>query len=162
TEGTVLGHFHTHEAEHVNAGSLISYRPDCEPLFVLYSLNNTDGKPISSRGPKPIYRRSTQRGFTTTSPDGRGVLTSVETGNFVSRLLSRYHTLFRTIGPILYVKDNPYKSADAVLSVKGSPVFLIKKAEDEDLANQYGVKLGSALPTYDFVLITDRAAAKLH
>ena len=46
TEGTVLGPFHTHEAEHVGEGSLISNDPDGEPLLVLCTLKDIDGKPI--------------------------------------------------------------------------------------------------------------------
>jgi len=45
--------------------------------------------------------------------------------------------------------------------VKDSLVVSIKKVQDDEQAKQYGVKLGSALMTYDFVLVTDEAAAKL-
>ncbi|KAM6505413.1 hypothetical protein FSOLCH5_014631 [Fusarium solani] len=65
------------------------------------------------------------------------------------------------MGPALYLKDDPYESTDAVFGVKDSLVVSIKKVEDEELVNKYGVKSGSALLTYDFVLVTDKAAAKL-
>lgn len=48
-----------------------------------------------------------------------------------------------------------------MFGVKDSLVVSIKKAGDEELVNKYGVKLGSALLTYDFVLVTDNATAKL-
>ena len=37
----------------------------------------------------------------------------------------------------------------------------LKKVEDGELAEQFGVELGSAFLTYDFVLVTDEAAADL-
>jgi hypothetical protein len=61
----------------------------------------------------------------------------------------------------LYLKDDPYESTDAVFGVKDSLVVPIKRIEDDEQAKKYGVKLGSALLTYDFILVTDEAAAKL-
>lgn len=197
TEGTVLGPFHTHEAEHSNAGSLISQDPDGEPLLVLCTLKDTDGKPIS--GAKIDVWETDSKGFydvqhaDRSGPDGRAVLTSDEMGNFwfkaivpvsyaiphdgpVGKLLkvlnrhpyrpSHMHFMFKKDGydPLitaLYLKDDPYESTDAVFGVKDSLVVQIKKVEDEELAREYGVKLGSALITYDFVLVTDKAAAEL-
>lgn len=86
TEGTVLGPFHTHEAEHVNAGGLISHDLDGEPLLVLCTLKDTDGKPIS--GAEIDVWETDSKGFydvqhaDRTGPDGRAVLTSDEMGNF--------------------------------------------------------------------------------
>ena len=37
----------------------------------------------------------------------------------------------------------------------------LQKVEDEQQAKAYEVKMGSALITYDFVLVTDEAVAKL-
>lgn len=37
----------------------------------------------------------------------------------------------------------------------------LQKVKDEQQAKAYEVELGSALITYDFVLVTDEAAAKL-
>lgn len=61
----------------------------------------------------------------------------------------------------LYLKDDPYESTDAVFGVKDSLVVPITKIDDEEQGKKYGVELGSALLTYDFVLVTDEAAAKL-
>lgn len=61
----------------------------------------------------------------------------------------------------LYLKDDPYESTDAVFGVKDSLVVSIKKITDEEMAKKYDVKVGSALMTYDFVLVSDTAAAKL-
>ena len=61
----------------------------------------------------------------------------------------------------LYLKDDPYESTDAVFGVKDSLVVPIVKVADQDLANKHGVKVGSALISYDFVLVSDQAAAEL-
>jgi hypothetical protein len=50
---------------------------------------------------------------------------------------------------------------DAVFGVKDSLVVSVKKVEVEEQARAYGVKIGSALISYDFVLVTDKAAAEL-
>lgn len=86
TEGTVLGPFHTHEAEHAHAGSLISHDPDGEPLLVLCTLKDTEGNPIP--GAKIDVWETDSKGFYDVQhadrdgPDGRAVLTSDDTGNF--------------------------------------------------------------------------------
>ena len=61
----------------------------------------------------------------------------------------------------LYLKDDPYESTDAVFGVKNSLVVPVKKIEDEGQAKAHGVTMGSALISYDFVLVTDQAAAEL-
>jgi protocatechuate 3,4-dioxygenase beta subunit len=86
TEGTVLGPFHTHEAEPMTAGGLISQDPEGEPLLVLCTLRDTDGKPIP--GAKIDVWETDSKGFydvqhaERSGPDGRAVLTSDDTGNF--------------------------------------------------------------------------------
>ncbi|KAI5461882.1 putative catechol dioxygenase [Mariannaea sp. PMI_226] len=197
TEGTVLGPFHTHEAEHSAAGGLISQDPDGEPLLVLCTLKDTNGNPIP--GAKIDVWETDSKGFydvqhaERAGPDGRAVLTSDETGKFwfkaivpvpypiphdgpVGKLLkvlnrhpyrpSHMHFMFKKDGydPLitaLYLKDDPYESTDAVFGVKDSLVVQIKKVEDEALAKEHGVEMGSAMLTYDFVLVTDKAAAAL-
>jgi hypothetical protein len=59
------------------------------------------------------------------------------------------------------VRDDPYESTDAVFGVKDSLVVSLQKVEDEEQAKKYGVKLGCSLISYDFVLVTEEAAAKL-
>ncbi|CAG7557601.1 unnamed protein product [Fusarium equiseti] len=197
TEGTVLGPFHTHEAEHVGEGSLISQDPDGEPLLVLCTLKDIDGKPID--GASIDVWETDSKGFydvqhaDRNGPDGRAVLKSDSEGNFwfkaivpvpypiphdgpVGKLLkvlgrhpyrpSHMHFMFKKDGydPLitaLYLKDDPYESTDAVFGVKDSLVVSIKKVTDENMAKKYDVKVGSALMTYDFVLVSDTAAAKL-
>ena len=86
TEGTVLGPFHTHEAEHTHAGSLISQDPDGEPLLVLCTLKDTNGIPIP--GAKIDVWETDSKGLydvqhaDRSGPDGRAVLTSDEAGKF--------------------------------------------------------------------------------
>lgn len=48
-----------------------------------------------------------------------------------------------------------------MFGVKDSLVVQLKKVEDEKLVETYGVEIGTALLTYDFVLVTDEAAADL-
>jgi protocatechuate 3,4-dioxygenase beta subunit len=86
TEGTVLGPFHTHEAEHVKEGSLISQDTDGEPLLVLCTLKDVNGSPIP--GAKIDVWETDSKGFydvqhaDRTGPDGRAVLTSDDNGDF--------------------------------------------------------------------------------
>ncbi|KAI5255280.1 aromatic compound dioxygenase [Aureobasidium subglaciale] len=86
TEGTVLGPFHTHEAEHSNHGGHISQDPDGEPLLVVCTVKDVDGKPITDA--KIDVWETDSKGFydvqhaDRTGPDGRAVLTSDEKGDF--------------------------------------------------------------------------------
>ncbi|PWY65744.1 aromatic compound dioxygenase [Aspergillus heteromorphus CBS 117.55] len=48
TEGTVLGPFHTHEAEEMRAGDSMSHDPAGEPLLVVCTLKDTHGNPIEN------------------------------------------------------------------------------------------------------------------
>ncbi|KAF5245931.1 hypothetical protein HYE67_005245 [Fusarium culmorum] len=197
TEGTVLGPFHTHEAEHVGEGSLISHDPDGEPLLVLCTVKDINGAPID--GASIDVWETDSKGFydvqhaDRNGPDGRAVLKSDSEGNFwfkaivpvpypiphdgpVGKLLkvlgrhpyrpSHMHFMFKKDGydPLitaLYLKDDPYESTDAVFGVKDSLVVSIQKVTDEEMAKKYDVKVGSALMTYDFVLVTEKAAAEL-
>jgi hypothetical protein len=61
----------------------------------------------------------------------------------------------------LYLKDDLYEFTDAVFGVKDSLVVSVKKVEDEEQAKAYSVKIGSALISYNFVLVTDKAAVEL-
>lgn len=46
TEGTVLGPFHTHDAEEMPAGASMSHDPHGEPLLVVCSLRDLQGAPV--------------------------------------------------------------------------------------------------------------------
>ncbi|KAI9374189.1 Intradiol ring-cleavage dioxygenase [Aspergillus egyptiacus] len=86
TEGTVLGPFHTHDAEEMDAGAVLHSDPDAERLFVLCSIKDTAGNPIP--GVKVDVWEGDSKGFydvqnpNRTGPDGRGVLRSDEQGMF--------------------------------------------------------------------------------
>ncbi|THY87788.1 aromatic compound dioxygenase [Aureobasidium pullulans] len=197
TEGTVLGPFHTHEAEHSHNGGSISQDADGEPLLVVCTVKDVDGNPIS--GVKVDVWETDSKGFydvqhaDRNGPDGRAVLTSDSAGNFwfkailpvpypiphdgpVGGLLkklnrhpyrpSHMHFMFDKSGydPLitaLYLKNDPYESTDAVFGVKQSLIVEVGKVDDKDQAEKYGVKTGTSLITYDFVLVTDEAARKL-
>lgn len=86
TEGTVLGPFHTHEAQHEPAGSLISHDPEGEPCLVLCTVKDTSGKPISDV--KIDIWETDSKGFYDVQyadrdgPDGRVVMESDHDGVF--------------------------------------------------------------------------------
>lgn len=61
----------------------------------------------------------------------------------------------------LYVKNDPYESTDAVFGVKNSLIVEVLEIDDEEQASRYGVEIGTALIRYDFVLVTESAAAEL-
>ncbi|RAL15717.1 intradiol ring-cleavage dioxygenase [Aspergillus homomorphus CBS 101889] len=46
TEGTVLGPFHTHEAEELAAGASMSHDPHGQPLLVVCTVKDTAGNPV--------------------------------------------------------------------------------------------------------------------
>ncbi|KAH8883730.1 aromatic compound dioxygenase [Thozetella sp. PMI_491] len=86
TEGTVLGPFHTHEAEPVRNGELISHDPDGEPMLVVCTVKDTQGRPIP--GAKIDVWETDSKGFYDVQyaerdgPDGRAILESDENGEF--------------------------------------------------------------------------------
>lgn len=88
TEGTVLGPYHTHDAQEQSTGSSISADPAGEPLLCLCSVKSTDGKPIKdvkidiwetdSKGSYDVQ----YEGYSGDRPDGRGIMRSDEEGVF--------------------------------------------------------------------------------
>ena len=48
TEGSVLGPFHTHEAENLTHGDLMSHDPEGEPCLVLCTVKDVEGNPIEA------------------------------------------------------------------------------------------------------------------
>ncbi|KAH7230332.1 hypothetical protein MRS44_011983 [Fusarium solani] len=86
TEGTVLGPFHTDDAEIGQHGSEISHDPDGEPCLVLCSIKDMAGNPIPDV--KVDTWETDSKGFYDvqyagrSKPDGRAVFTSDVNGNF--------------------------------------------------------------------------------
>ena len=60
----------------------------------------------------------------------------------------------------LYLKNDPYESSDAVFGVKKSLLVELSKVS-ADQAKKYNVEEGSALLSYDFVLVTEKESAEL-
>lgn len=60
----------------------------------------------------------------------------------------------------LYLRGDPYETSDAVFGVKESLIVDLGTVNKEQ-AEKYGVKEGSKLLTYDFVLVTDEETKKL-
>ncbi|KAL3431803.1 Intradiol ring-cleavage dioxygenase [Aspergillus tetrazonus] len=86
TEGTVLGPFHTHEAEELSQGGLMSKDPAGEPLLVVCTIKDTDGKPIE--GVKIDIWETDSTGHydvqhaDRSGPDGRCIMHSNKDGVF--------------------------------------------------------------------------------
>ncbi|GAM90023.1 hypothetical protein ANO11243_080630 [Dothideomycetidae sp. 11243] len=86
TEGTVLGPFHTHEAQLEQNGALISHDADGEAMFVLCTVKDTLGRPIP--GVRIDVWETDSKGFYDVQhadrhgPDGRAVLQSDDEGLF--------------------------------------------------------------------------------
>ncbi|KAG9952648.1 cathecol 1,2-dioxygenase, partial [Aureobasidium melanogenum] len=86
TEGTVLGPFHTHEAQLEGNGGSISHDPDGEPCLVLCTVKDTAGKPIENV--KIDIWETDSKGFYDVQyaerdgPDGRAVMKSDKDGVF--------------------------------------------------------------------------------
>ncbi|KIX07743.1 uncharacterized protein Z518_02397 [Rhinocladiella mackenziei CBS 650.93] len=196
TEGTVLGPFHTHEAENMEHGSLMSQDSNGDPLLVLCTIKDVKGKPIS--GVKiDIWETDSSGKYDVqhpdrTGPDGRCIMTSDDEGIFwfkaivpvpypiphdgpVGQLLkllrrhpmrpSHMHFMFEKEGydhliTALYLKNDPYETSDAVFGVKKTLVVELGKV-DKATADKYGVKEGTALLTYDFVLVSDQQSRQL-
>ncbi|KAH7024077.1 Intradiol ring-cleavage dioxygenase [Ilyonectria destructans] len=100
TEGTVLGPFHTHEAEHAPNGALISHDPDGEPMLVVCSVKDTQGNPVV--GVNIDVWETDSKGFydvqhaDRAGPDGRAVVKSDQDGMF----------FFQAIVPVPYPIPN--------------------------------------------------------
>ncbi len=60
----------------------------------------------------------------------------------------------------LYLKNDPYEKSDAVFGVKESLIADLGKV-DKQTAEKYGSKEGSALLTYDFVLVSEKESFDL-
>lgn len=88
TTGTVLGPFHTHDANNLTHGDVLSHDKEGEPLLITCTVRDTSGKPIPDV--KIDVWETDSSGFydvqhpdrNVTGPDGRGVLRSDEKGDF--------------------------------------------------------------------------------
>ena len=96
TEGTVLGPFHTEDANEIKSGGVISHDPEGESLFAVCSIKDTNGSPIpnvivdvwetDSQGFYDVQHANREE------PDGRAILRSDEEGMIY----------FRAIVPVPY------------------------------------------------------------
>lgn len=60
----------------------------------------------------------------------------------------------------MYLRGDPYESSDAVFGVKES-LLIDLGSVNADQALKYGVKEGTKLISYDFVLVTEEESRKL-
>ena len=96
TEGSILGPFHSEDAEDIPNGGAVSHDPEGEALLVLCTLKDTHGNPIE--GGKIDVWEADSTGFydmqhdDRTGPEGRAILKSDKDGRF----------WFKGIKPISY------------------------------------------------------------
>ncbi|KAK5734461.1 hypothetical protein LTR17_008962 [Elasticomyces elasticus] len=196
TEGTVLGPFHSHEAQPQPNGAIISHDPDGEPCLVLCDIKDTNGAPVE--GVKIDIWETDSKGFYDVQypgregPDQRAVMHSDKEGVFwfkaivpvpypiphdgpVGKLLvqlkrhcyrpSHMHFMFEKGGfdhliTALYLRGDPYETSDAVFGVKESLLIDLGTVSSEQ-AQKYGVKEGSKMIGYNFVLVSDTESKEL-
>ena len=72
---------------------------------------------------------------------------------YASQRLTSHHSA-------LYLRGDPFETSDAVFGVKESLLVDLGKV-DKVTAEKYGVKEGTDLLTYDFVLVSDKEADDL-
>jgi protocatechuate 3,4-dioxygenase beta subunit len=86
TESTVLGPFHTHEAQESDHGGSLSGDPNGEPCLVIGTVKDSSGRPID--GVKIDVWETDSGGFYDVQhadrdgPDGRAIFTSDAEGGF--------------------------------------------------------------------------------
>ncbi|GAB1213986.1 hypothetical protein ATERTT37_003142, partial [Aspergillus terreus] len=96
TEGTVLGPFHTHDAEDMAHGAVLHSDPNATRLLCVCSIKDSQGNPVPDV--KVDVWEGDSKGFydvqnpNRVGPDGRGVLRSDSQGNF----------FFKAIVPVPY------------------------------------------------------------
>ena len=61
----------------------------------------------------------------------------------------------------LYIRGDPYETSDAVFGVKSSLIVDLKKVDDEQVKDRYGVDETWSELVYDFVLVGDEEAKQL-
>lgn len=96
TEGSVLGPFHTHEAEEIASGDAISSDPNGEPLLVLCTVKDPAGNPIENVM-VDIWETDSSGHYDVqypdhSGPDGRAILKTDAEGRF----------WFKAITPVSY------------------------------------------------------------
>lgn len=60
----------------------------------------------------------------------------------------------------MYLKNDKFVTSDAVFGVKDSLIVDLSKV-DGKMSEKYGVAEGTALMTYDFVLVSDKESSEL-
>ncbi|KAJ9618921.1 hypothetical protein H2203_008737 [Taxawa tesnikishii (nom. ined.)] len=181
TEGTVLGPFHTHDAREVENGYAIHKDPDGIPLLVVCTIKDQQGKPI----PKvqvDVWEGDSHGNYDVQypdrdGPDGRGILFSEEDGTFWFKCVKPVPYPIPMDGPVYQMLQllgrhpnrpghhstprGKYIDSDPVFGVKESLIVDITTVSDPEMAKKYKVPEGTALLTYDFVLITVQDTLKL-
>ncbi|KAH8601219.1 Intradiol ring-cleavage dioxygenase [Bisporella sp. PMI_857] len=115
TEGTVLGPFHTHEAETISNGQGMSSDPKGDPCIVICTIRSSSGSPIS--GVKVDIWETDSTGHYDVQyaerdgPDGRCVMNSDENGEF----------WFKAIVPVSYPIPHDGPVGDLLKLLKRHP-----------------------------------------
>ncbi|KAA8646693.1 uncharacterized protein ATNIH1004_005368 [Aspergillus tanneri] len=136
TEGSVLGPFHTHEADTISNGQGMSSDTQGEPCLVVCTVHDVSGSPIP------------------------GVKIDIWETDSTGHYDVQYNERGGPDGRALYIRGDPYESSDAVFGVKQSLIVDFDTV-DTATAKQYGVTKGIKVLRHDFVLVSDKEAEKL-
>ncbi|EXA28521.1 hypothetical protein FOVG_19880 [Fusarium oxysporum f. sp. pisi HDV247] len=174
TEGTFLGPFHTHDAEHLDNGSLTSHDQNGEPLLAICTVKDIEGNPIA--GVKidiwETDRPECNFWFKGIVPVPYPIPHDGPVGKLLMKLNrhpmrpSHMHFMFEKeswdkLVTALYLRGDPYETSDAVFSVKESLIVELGQI-DAEMASKYpGAHEGMKLLQYDFVLVTEEETANL-
>lgn len=173
TEGTVLGPFHTLEAEHKEAGAQISHDPDGEPLLVICTVKDLKGKPIEgikidiwetdSTGHYDVQRPEVNHG----KPDNRAIMTSDKDGKFWFQGITPVSYPIPHDGPVgqllLKLRRHPWRPAHVHFKFSGDgwdeliTALYVRGDPYETTDAVFGVKDGLVV---DIKEVTDESMAQ--
>ncbi|CUS06745.1 unnamed protein product [Tuber aestivum] len=183
TEGSVLGPFHTNNAQFTENGDSIASPDKGEPCLVRCTLEDTSGHPIPDATINVWEADNTGRYDTQyegeTGPDCRGILKSNKDGEFWFKCVKPVPYPIPHDGPVgkllgtlrrhpfrpahlhfmieregaLYLRGDPYETSDAVFGVKSSLLVTPHKVQDPDIAERYSVSVDDWDIQWGFVLV---------
>ncbi|KAF5530118.1 3-(3-hydroxy-phenyl)propionate 3-hydroxycinnamic acid hydroxylase [Fusarium phyllophilum] len=172
TVGSLLGPFHTDDAEMVAHGTQISNDDKGEPILVIGSVKDTHGHPLEGVV-IDVWETDSTGHYDTHGivPVPYPIPGDGPVGNLL-KLLNRHnmrpgHLHFRfmkhgydPLTTALYLRGDPYENSDAVFGVK-DPLLVDLQQVDEVIAAKYKVSKETKLLTYNFVIATDQETEAL-
>ncbi|RLV93038.1 Catabolic 3-dehydroquinase [Spathaspora sp. JA1] len=175
TPGTLLGPFHTHDAEIKQPGESISSAGKGEPVVITGFLTDIDGNPVADATIDLWHCDANGRYDTQysdrTRPDMRGLVRTQSDGKFTIRATRPVSYSVPDDGPVgkllhsigrhamrpahihfIIKKGDPYQDSDAVFGVKSQLLFELEKLGPR--ANEYGMDGEDWLLCWDFRIIS--------